>query len=94
MKLTAEQTAIWLKERLDSMGLTQEEFAEKTGISAGDVSRYKNHKQRPRIDQVERLAAALEVDVVEMLIGLGAIDPKAKTTPKVTRGGRNSSVKW
>jgi transcriptional regulator with XRE-family HTH domain len=63
-------------------------------MSAADVSRYKQHKQRPRIDQVERLAAALEVDVLEVLIGLGAIDPSAKTTPEVKKSKRSASASW
>lgn len=94
MKLTSDQTALWLASRLEILALSQEELAIKAGISAADVSRYKQHKQRPRIDQVEKLAAALEVDVIEVLIGLGAIDPRAETTPKVTGSKRSRTVQW
>lgn len=94
MKLSPVQTAQWLGERLSYLGLTQEELAERAGITPADVSRYKNHKQRPRIDQVEKLAAALEVNVMDMLIGLGAIDAKADTTPKIAKGEKLSTVKW
>lgn len=94
MKFTAEQTAQWLSDRLDHLGISQEVLAIRAGITPADISRYKNHKQRPRIDQVEKLAAALEVNVMDMLIGLGAIDPEADTTPKIARGERLSTVRW
>lgn len=93
MKLTSDQTAAWLASRLEILGLSQEELATRAGIAAADVSRYKQHKQRPRIDQVEKLAAALGVDVVEVLIGLGAIDPKAETTPQI-KGSKSRTAHW
>lgn len=94
VKLTAAQTAEWLAARLEELGLTQEELAARAGVTAPDISRYKNHKQRPRIDQVEKIASALEVNVMDMLIGLGAIDPDAETTPRIAKGERLSTVKW
>lgn len=94
MKLTSNQTAIWFASRLEVLGLSQEQLADRAGMSPADVSRYKQHKQRPRIDQVDRLAAALEVDVLEVLIGLGAIDPTADTTPKISGSKKSRSAQW
>jgi len=94
MKFTVQQTEQWLAARLETLGLTQLELAQKADLSAADVSRYKQHKQRPSIDGVEKLARALKVNVVELLIALGAIDPDATTTPTLVPGKKNSKVIW
>ena len=96
MRYPPERTAMWLGDHLDRLGLTQAELAERAGFTAADISRYKSQKQRPRVEHLERFAEALEVDVLEVLIGLGAIDPDAVTTPVVTRkvNAKSSRVKW
>ena len=94
MKKNARQSSEWFQSRLDELGMTQKELAEKSGIIQADVSRYKNQKQLPRITQLDRLAEVLDVNIVELLIGLGAIDPDAPTTPKVKKGKRISRVDW
>ena len=94
MKFTPEQTSRWIGERLEFLGLNQEQFAKKTGIAQSDISRYKSQKARPRIELVDRLASALEVDIIALLIALGAIDADAKTTPRIVEGKKNSKVIW
>ena len=49
-------------------------------VTAADISRYKRQKQYPHSENLERMAVALEVDVLTLLIGLGAIDGKAVTS--------------
>lgn len=92
MKKTPEETSAWFAHRLKELGLTQEQFAEVSGFAAADVSRYKNQKQRPRVEQIERFAFALQIDIVSLLIGLGAVDPVAVTTPTIASGKK--SITW
>lgn len=92
---TAEQTADWITSRLEALGMNQEELAAAAGIAPANLSRYKRHIQRPGIDQVQRLALALGVDVVTMLVELGAIDPDAESTPQIhLSGGGGGTVTW
>lgn len=94
MKKTVGQTGEWFQSRLDALGLSQTQFSEKTGITQAAVSRYKSQKQFPRITELDVLAEALGCNVLELLIGLGAIDPDAPTTPKVTKSKNFGRVKW
>lgn len=48
-------------------GLTQEEFADRSGIHPTYISAIENGHRNPTIDVVERLASALEVDPVTLL---------------------------
>jgi len=92
MKLNPDQTTAWFLQHLEKLGITQQEFAQRAGITPADVSKYKQQKQRPRVEHLDRLALALEIDVVTLLIGLGAIDAKAVTTPKIEKARK--VVRW
>lgn len=94
MKFTPEQTSKWFSERLEFLGINQEQLGKKAGIAESDISRYKSQKGRPRIELVDRLAEALDVDIISLLIALGAIDADAKITPKIIAGKKNSKVIW
>ena len=45
----------------DRLFVTQEELAERTGMSRATISRIESGQQRPRISTVRKLAAALGV---------------------------------
>lgn len=94
MKFTNEQTADWFGQRLEFLGVNQEQLAKKAGVAESDISRYRSQKARPRIELVDRLASALEIDIVTLLIVLGAIEADAKTTPKIVEGKKNSRAVW
>ena len=94
MKYNAKQTEAFFLSRYEELGMTQTEIAKKSGITESDMSRYKNQKGRPRLEQLERLAEALEVDVLTLMIGLGALDPKGPAMPKVVKEGKNTKVIW
>jgi transcriptional regulator with XRE-family HTH domain len=47
--------------------VTQEELAERTGMSRATISRIESGQQRPRISTVRRLAAALGVSPEELI---------------------------
>lgn len=94
MKFTAEQTSKWIGLRLEYLGINQVQLGDKAGIDESDISRYKAQKGRPRVEMIDRLADALEVDIISLLIALGAIDADGKSTPKIIAGKKNSKVIW
>lgn len=94
MKFTSEQTSKWFGERLEFLGINQVQLGDRAGIDESDISRYKSQKGRPRIELVDRLADALEVDIIALLIALGAVEADAKTTPRIIEGKKNSKTIW
>ena len=89
MKFTPAQTERFFMKRLKVLGINQNELAAKMKVAPADISRYKARKQYPRVESLERMAAALEVDVITLLIGLGTIDTKAAIRATPVRKSRN-----
>ena len=56
-----------LKHFRESKGLTQAQLAELSGISTRMIQKYEGGVSRPRYDATEKLAAALEVPVGELM---------------------------
>jgi len=61
-----------LRERL---GLTQEQFAQKVGVTFGSVNRWENGKRRPQPFLVRRL-----LEIKEELDAESKVPPKRKST--------------
>jgi transcriptional regulator with XRE-family HTH domain len=57
-----------LKNFRKKCGLSQEKLAEKAGVSTHHIAMIELSRNFPAIDLVERLAAALSVDVYELFI--------------------------
>ena len=93
-KFTAEETRKWFLERLQFLGLNQEQFGRKVGIAESEVSRIINQKSRPRVEFIDRLADGLETSVIVVIIALGAIAADGKSTPPIIEGKKNSKVIW
>jgi transcriptional regulator with XRE-family HTH domain len=93
-RFSPEETHKWIGERLDFLGLNQEQFSKKAGIAESEVSRYRSRKARPRIEFLERLAIALDIDLVSLLIALGAVEFDTKSTPQIIKGQLNKDVIW
>jgi transcriptional regulator with XRE-family HTH domain len=55
-----------IKEILNQRGITLKDFAIKSGISASNLSNYLNGNISPTLDTLKKIAAALELDVVEL----------------------------
>ena len=53
--------------RKDRLGLTQEQFAEKIGISCVYVGRIESGKSKPSIALMERMSEILEIPIVILL---------------------------
>lgn len=51
----------------EKRGLSQRELAERVGVSQSAVAHYETGHNKPRIETVFRLAAALDVSVSELL---------------------------
>lgn len=47
--------------------LTQKELAEKAGISEISIRQYENDKRNPKIEQVDKIAKALNVHIVDIM---------------------------
>lgn len=48
-------------------GMTQKEIAEKCGINDANIRKYESGRQNPKIDTIEKIAKALDVEVSELL---------------------------
>ncbi len=51
-------------------GYTQEKLAEKTGLSKMSIRRYETGERQPKVDQLFKIAHALEVPIIDLLEGL------------------------
>lgn len=56
-----------LKKIREQKGLTQEQLAQRSGLSRRMIQKYESGVARPRFDASERIASALEVPVSELL---------------------------
>lgn len=48
-------------------GLTQEELAEKVGVTVSAIANYENGRRRPRADILKRIAQALNVSMENLI---------------------------
>ena len=55
-----------LKEILAQRGITLKDFAQMSGISQSNLSNYLNGNISPTLDTLKKMAAFLEMDVVEL----------------------------
>lgn len=56
-----------LREARSSLGLSQEQVAERSGVHATEVSRIESGKRDPRASTIERLAKAVKKKPGELL---------------------------
>ena len=71
---------IRLKEIMGKRGMTARELATKAKISEATISRYLSGKLSPKIDSIQALAKALNVDPV-WLLGYDPVVPEHDTLP-------------
>ncbi len=92
---TPTQSSAWLRERMEELDIPSlEDLASLAGTDKGNLSRIFRHLQRPRVDALEPLAAALEISVYELLVRIGAVDPGRDDIPQVARGSRSQVFTW
>lgn len=95
MYATPEQSAAWLKSRMQSLDISSlDDLAELAGTDKGNLSRIFRQLQRPRVDALEPLASALEVSVYELLVRIGAVDPDRDDVPQVSRSKAGVTFTW
>ena len=66
-----------LKKIREKKGLTQDQLAKRSGISCRMIQKYESGLSRPRFDAAEKLAAALEMQVSELLGESGTLVAQA-----------------
>jgi transcriptional regulator with XRE-family HTH domain len=62
-----ERVAMRVKDWRERRGLTQEQLAEKAGISRGYLARLETARQDPKLSTLEKIAKALKVDIAKLL---------------------------
>jgi transcriptional regulator with XRE-family HTH domain len=58
-----------IKELRIKKGLTQDQLAERSGFTKSYLSQIENHKKEPPISTLNKIAYALELDVLELITG-------------------------
>lgn len=75
------------------LGATQEAVALEAGTNAGNLSRIERCQQRPSLDLVEQIAAALGTTVADLYAYVEANQPKAaKIKPKTINRGKSDDA--
>ena len=69
-----------IRERREALGLSQEQVAEKMGVSRQAVGKWESDDARPSTDNLLRLAALLELEVQELATG-GSAPPSGRAFP-------------
>ncbi len=69
-------------------GLTQEEVAERAGMATSTLSRLESGARRLALDHLTPLAAALDVEVGELLAPAVSRDPRVHERPRTVEGIR------
>ena len=72
-----------IKEIRKSRGLSQIEVSKMAGIAVNSLRLYEAGKREPRIEQVDRIAAALNVSVLSLLVDESEIDSFMKNMDSV-----------
>lgn len=66
-----------LKKIREQKKMTQEQLAQRSGISRRMISKYEGGNARPRFDAAEKIAAALDISVSELLGESGTLVAEA-----------------
>lgn len=90
-----QQSAAWLQSRMLELEIASlHDLAERAGTDKGNLSRIFRQLQRPRVDALEPLAAALEINVYELLVRIGAVDPDRHDIPGTAREEQALVYSW
>ena len=71
--------------RLAEIGMTKQEFYEKSGISSGSFSQWNTGKHAPSIKKVQRAASVIGVTTEYLLYGVDPMPDFAVKSPIVAR---------
>ena len=64
-----------IKEARKKAGLTQKGLAKKAGVAAVTIQQYETNKRQPKLEQLRKLAEAMEISIDELL-GIKPLPPK------------------
>lgn len=81
--MNQKKTGIFLRELRKEKNLTQEQLAEKLGVTNRSVSRWENGVNMPDLDLVMEIADYFNVSIAEFLDGERKMDMKDKKTEEM-----------
>lgn len=67
-----------IKAARERAGITQVELGDKIGVSGVAIMRYEKDTRQPRLETLQRIAAALGVPVQELIADWSAVDKEVK----------------
>jgi ribosome-binding protein aMBF1 (putative translation factor) len=65
---TTHEIGATIRKLREARGITQEQLADAVGMMRGNISRIEAAKHRPTLETIERIAKALKVSVVELIV--------------------------
>lgn len=65
--MISDKICLKVKFEREKRGLSQEEFASKTGLSRNAIWKIETGKVKPTLDTLEKIANALEMEFVELI---------------------------
>ena len=65
---TTHEIGATIRKLREAKGMTQEQLADAVGMMRGNISRIEAAKHRPTLETLERIAKALKVAVVELIV--------------------------
>jgi transcriptional regulator with XRE-family HTH domain len=65
-----EQFGVNLRRLRGAAGLTQMELSNRSGLDMAEISRLERGRKDPRLNTIVRLAAGLEVDPADLVLGI------------------------
>ena len=71
-----------IREARKLAGLTQKQLGERLGVSESAVAQYESGQRVPKVDTLQRIAAALDIPLASLL-GIGALIDGVYTTDEV-----------
>jgi transcriptional regulator with XRE-family HTH domain len=87
MNELADRLAVTLDTLLSLRQMTRTEVAEKAGMSPSQISHYLSGRTLPQLAQLERLAGALDVDLLTVFYTMSKIDEVRKRLEVVGQSG-------
>lgn len=69
----SREVAMYIKDKLNELGMTNAEFARRVGLDRSTITRYFNGSRKINMDEIPKLAKALGVSPMDLLVN----NPKA-----------------
>lgn len=74
MRKDAKDFANWLDMTMENMGTSNRDLASMVGVHDSVVSRWRSGRTKPTMENLDKIASALDVDVVRLAATAGYMD--------------------